>query len=174
MDIQNRNRRMMRKSALAVSVAAMLGLPVAAYAATATNSSTADIVQAIAITSGTALDFGSVVAAGAAGTVEMGAAGTRTCATVTCVAQDAGTAASFDVTGEASYTYTVTLPASATLTDSAATPNSMTVDAFSHDSTGTLDTAGAETFNVGATLNVGADQVAGSYAGTFDVSVDYQ
>ena len=28
-------------------------------------------------------------------------------------------------------------------------------------------------FNVGATLNVGANQAAGSYTGTFSVTVDY-
>ncbi len=102
----------------------------------------------------------------------MDAAGTRTCTTVTCVAQDAGTAASFDVSGQGDYTYSVTLPASTTLVDGAT--NEMTVDTFADNSTGTLDGAGAETFNVGATLNVGADQIAGSYTGTFDVSVDYQ
>jgi hypothetical protein len=32
---------------------------------------------------------------------------------------------------------------------------------------------GSQTVNVGATLNVAANQVAGSYTGTFVVSVDY-
>ncbi len=173
MDIQNRNRRIMRKSALAVSVAVMLGLPVAANAATATGDSSAEIVTAISITKGTALDFGSVVAAASAGTVAMDTAGSRTCSTVTCVSQDAGTAASFDVSGQADYQYSVTLPTSTTISDGGGT-NSMTIDTFSHNSGNALDGTGADTFNVGATLSVGADQVAGSYTGTFDVTVEYQ
>ena len=80
-------------------------------------------------------------------------------------------ASSFDVTGEPGQVYSITLPSSATLTSGA---NTMTVDTFTHDSGATPSlVAGSDTFNVGATLNVGAAQAAGSYSGTFAVTVNY-
>ena len=50
----------------------------------------------------------------------------------------------------------------------------MTVNYFTSNpsGTGTL-TGGAETINVGATLNVGAAQVQAAYTGTYTVTVDY-
>jgi hypothetical protein len=36
-----------------------------------------------------------------------------------------------------------------------------------------LNAAGLQTFNIGGQLRVGADQKAGTYRGSFDVSVDY-
>jgi hypothetical protein len=38
---------------------------------------------------------------------------------------------------------------------------------------GTLDGGGLSSFLVGATLNVGASQTAGSYTGSFSVTVSY-
>ena len=51
----------------------------------------------------------------------------------------------------------------------------MTVDTFNHDAgaTPSLPPGGSETFNVGATLNVGATQASGTYSGTFAVTVNY-
>jgi hypothetical protein len=53
----------------------------------------------------------------------------------------------------------------------------MTVDNFTSTPTtsGTLSAAGAQTIDVGATLNVGANQAAGTYvSGTpFSVTVNY-
>jgi len=50
----------------------------------------------------------------------------------------------------------------------------MTVDTFTStpSGTGTL-TGGAETLNVGATLQVGIGQATGSYTGTYSVTVNY-
>lgn len=171
--------RFNRRSVLAAALVAVLGaVPAAASAATASSDSTATIVTAISLTNTAALDFGSAVAdAASQGTVEMGAGGTRTCTTVTCVTQDPGNAASFDVSGEANYSYDVTLPGSAiTLTHDSNGTDTMSADTFaaSNAGSGTLDGSGADTFTVGATLTVGAGQTAGGYTGTFDVSVDYQ
>ena len=41
-------------------------------------------------------------------------------------------------------------------------------------STGTITLAGGDSFSVGGTLNVGANQADGAYSGTFTVTVDYQ
>lgn len=163
-----------RIALLAATTVFGVGVTGSAIAATATSNADATIIQAISISNTAGLDFGSVVADSAsAGTVTMSAAGTRSCTTVTCVAQDAGQASGFDVSGEASYTYTITLPASTSLSDGAG--NSMTVDTFtdSKSGAGTLDGTGADSFTVGADLSVGMGQVAGTYNGTFDVTVEY-
>ena len=50
----------------------------------------------------------------------------------------------------------------------------MTIEGFEHSATGILDAAtGEETFNVGATLKVGANQAPGQYTGTFSVTAVY-
>ncbi|MEX0623664.1 DUF4402 domain-containing protein [Saccharospirillum sp.] len=145
-------------------------------AATATGDASATVVTPIAITAVNALDFGTVVASGTAGTVVMGTDGTRTVTGGTTLSsKSAGTAGTFDVTGEGDATYAITLPASISIADTEATPNTMTVDTFTSNpaTTGTLDVNGAETISVGATLNVEASQVANTYTGTYDVTVDY-
>jgi len=64
-------------------------------------------------------------------------------------------------------------PAATTVTSGS---DNMTVDAFTSnpDGTGTL-TGGTQTLKVGATLNVGANQAAGTYtsATPFTVTVNY-
>ncbi|MDD3272752.1 MAG: DUF4402 domain-containing protein, partial [Bacteroidales bacterium] len=50
--------------------------------------------------------------------------------------------------------------------------NEMKLTGFINNATKVL-TDGSETFSVGATLNVGANQVAGSYTATFPVVVNY-
>lgn len=141
----------------------------------ATASSSATIVAPIAIAKTVDMSFGNVAVGTSAGTVVLAPGGTRTLTGGVTLPGAAGTvaAAAFDVTGEAGYTYAITLPSSAiTLSDTATTPNTMTVGTFtsSPSTTGTL-TAGAETVNVGATLNVGASQVAGTYTNTTDLTV---
>ncbi len=51
----------------------------------------------------------------------------------------------------------------------------MTIDTYTDDAGGTpqLSGSGSDTFNVGATLNVGASQAAGTNSGTFAVTVNY-
>jgi hypothetical protein len=82
-------------------------------------------------------------------------------------------AAAFDVTGAPNATYSISLPASATIT--APGPITMTVDTFVSNPTptGTLSGGGSQTLAVGATLQVGANQGQGSYTGTFNVTVNY-
>ncbi len=156
---------------LLVSAAAVAGWHSASLAASATSNANAEIVAAIAIANTADLDFAAIVAAAGADTVVVSAAGARTCGgTLTCTGAVA--AASFDVTGGANLGYSITLPASATISSGG---NNMTVNAFTDSlgGTGTLSGAGTQTFTVGATLNVGASQPAGSYTGTFNVTVDY-
>lgn len=136
------------------------------------SNSHAQILTAIAITNQVPLEFGNIVASGAAGTVTVSAAGVRSALLgATLAAGITATAASFTVTGDAGSTYAVTLPTLTTI-DSGA--NSMDVDTYTSASTGsgTL-VAGTDTLTVGATVHVGASQASGSYDGTFNVAVNY-
>ena len=50
----------------------------------------------------------------------------------------------------------------------------MTVTALDDSTPGTLVlSAGVDSFTVGGTLNVGANQAEGAYVGTFNVTVNY-
>jgi hypothetical protein len=153
---------------------ASLALPIASWAATGTGTASATVIQPIAISQTTGLDFGKFSATGTVGTVVMSTAGARSATGgVSLSSMAAGAAAAFVVTGEPNATYTITLPATpATLTSGA---NTMTADTFTSNpvGTGTLTGAGTQTINVGATLNVGATQAPGTYTGTYSVTVDY-
>ena len=76
------------------------------------------------------------------------------------------------MTGIPGAPYAVTLPNSVTISNGTET---MTVSNFNRSGAAQLllDAAGNGTFNVGARLNVGTNQPAGTYAGTFNVTVNY-
>jgi len=113
------------------------------------------------------------VAGGSLGTVVMTPAGARSATGGTTLGNAGGAAAAaFNVTGQGNATYSITLPASTTVTSGA---NSMTVDTFTSNpsGTGTLSAGGSQALTVGATLHVGASQATGTYTGTFSVTVTY-
>jgi hypothetical protein len=149
-------------------------LGVTAYAAnTATSNATATVIAPIAIAGTVDLQFGKFVAASTTGTVVMSPAGARSATGgVILSSVSAGAAASYNVTGDTTASYTITLPTSAVTITSGA--NNMTVGTFTStpSGTGTL-TAGAQTLTVGGTLSVGANQATGAYTGTYNVTVQY-
>lgn len=156
----------------AVALLVPAGSAFAQSSATASAPATATIIAPLAMTNTAPLAFGLVTTSGAAGTIELTPAGTRISGGgATAITGLAFNAATFNVTGEASRTFAITLPASTTI---AAGANTMTVNAFTSSlgATGTL-TGGAAALNVGATLNVLATQPSGSYTGTFAVTVAY-
>ena len=144
---------------------------------TASATGTAEIVAPIAIANAVDMNFGNVAEAGA-GTVILDPAGTRTTTGSVTLPAITGTvtAASFTVTGTSGYTYTITLPSTDYTITRTAGAETMIVNAFTSNpnGTGTL-TGGSETLNVGATLNVAAGQVPGTYTNAtgFDVTVNY-
>lgn len=149
--------------------------------AVASATATATIVTPISISKTTDLNFGNLSVSASAGgvvTLEPSAAATRTASGGGGVSLPAVTgpvaAALFEVTGQASFTYDITLPLSATVVNGA---NSMTVDNFTSSlgTTGTLDGAGTQSFYVGADITVAAGQAPGTYTtGTpFLVAVNY-
>lgn len=145
-----------------------------AQAATATGNATAKVLAPIAIVAGANLNFGTIASSAAIGTVVITPAGARSVTGGVGAVTDGAntpTAGVFTVTGAAGYGFSITLPATATITSGL---NSMTVGTFAStpSGSGTL-VAGTATVNVGATLNVGASQAAGSYLGTYPVTVNY-
>ena len=157
-------------TALAQSSATVTGVPVSAQIFTPIT---------LALSNG-GLVFGDVIASTtASGSVALNPqTEARTATTVTLATTHSANSAHFSVGGESGAAYAITLPASSTLSDGAS--HNMTVDTFQASvaagapgaTTGTL-TGGAQTFNVGATLHVSISQLAGTYTGTFDVSVAY-
>ena len=157
---------------ISAAIFGMTMLPNSAQAVTAQAAANAVVLTPIAIAKDNDMSFGSMFPTAAAGTVILGTDDSRTEANVT-LGPSTGTAATFTVTGTASATYAITLPASAVLNDGGV--NDMTANAFTHDAGGTptIGGGGSSTLKVGSTLNVGANQVAGSYTVNFDVTVDY-
>lgn len=145
-----------------------------ALGASATDNATATVITPIAIASGTDLAFGKFSVSSVAGTVVVSTSGSRSATGGVLLSTSTVTAGTFSVTGQASTTYAITLPASAsTLSDG--NSHSMTVDTWTSNpsGTGTLSSGGAQTVNIGGTLHVAGSQVGGAYTGTFSVSVDY-
>ena len=158
----------------------MLGLATISYAqSSASATATATMIIPISIANAADMSFGNVAASGTAGTVELTPAGARNPTGGVSLPAATGTvaAASFTVTGEGTSTYAITLPSTAyTITETVGGVATMDVDTFTSSPSGTgALTAGSQTITVGATLNVNAGQIAGTYTNAtgFDVTVNY-
>lgn len=162
----------------AISLAPGLG-----FAASSTTTSTATVIEPIAITTATDLVFGDF-APGGGGSVTVATNGARTASgPILSTAGATPTAAKFDVTGNANSTYSISTSAAASLSDSAATPNTMALTVFSDltgggattgtASSGTLSAGGTESIYLGGELTVGGTQAAGTYTGDVTVTVEY-
>jgi hypothetical protein len=150
----------------------MVRLLLALICATGTTTSWAAV---IGISPTQELAFGSMVAgSGGTVTVAVNPLGRSTTGGVTVLPSGTWTAASFSVTGDALTTYSITLPANGVVQLTSGS-NSMAVNNFTSNpaTSGDLGVTGAQTVNVGATLNVGTNQPTGAYSGTFTVTVNY-
>lgn len=160
---------------LGIILIVLVGFSVSSFAqksvVTAVTSSAKIIAPLTATKSAANLDFGSIVP-GTAGTVVISTAATaaRTpSAGINCIGTFSNVA--FTVTGEASTTYSVTYPATVTLTSGE--NNMVATLACSANATGNPIATG--TFYLGASLAVGATQATGSYTNTgFNVTVSYE
>ena len=143
----------------------------------------ASIITPISLTETAVLNFGTMsVLAGTPGTCVLSTAGVRsqTGGVNLSVQAPVATNAAYTVGGAVSTTYAITLPATITVTK-AVTLETMTIGTLlAHTAssgvdglTGTLSGGGADSFTVGGTLSVAAAQVAGTYSGTFNVTVAY-
>lgn len=156
-----------RFALLATAVVALSSLSTAALAAVATGTANAQVLAPIAITAGTALNFGTF-AGNAAGTVVLTSANGRSSTGGVILAAGATAAGTFTVTGSNSATFAVTYPGSFNVTSGA---NTMAVT-VNGAATGTL-TGTSVTFPVGGVLTVGTAQAAGAYTGTYSMTVEY-
>ena len=141
--------------------------------ASAAASASATIIEVISIEQEQDMYFGNIIADADGGTVTIGTDGSVTNTGIDFPTGNEGTRqqAIFEVEGQDGVTYEIDLPASVTISDGT---NDMTVDGFTSDPDGTgALTGGTQNVNVGATLNVGASQVAGEYQGSFTVTVSY-
>lgn len=143
-------------------------------AATAIANVQANIIITIGMTTRNGLVFGDISAGATAGTVVLTPTGARTATGGTSInTTTAGNPATFDIQGTPNASFSITLPASVILSDTAS--HTMTVDNFASSPTpsGVLDGSGQQALLVGATLNVSANQAFGSYSGQMSVTVDY-
>ena len=144
--------------------------------ASATATASANIIQPLEIVKTADLAFGNIASGTSEGTVVIATDGARTSTGgVTLIeAGNVSNAASFDVNGLADASFTIEVPASIVI-ETAGGADQMTVDNFvsSLGADSVLDANGEATLQVGATLNVSAQQAAGLYSGSFDVIVAY-
>lgn len=164
---------MVRHLLFSAAVAAAIATP--AYAGSAVATAKAITLTPLSIVKYGDLDFGTLVAGGTAGTVDVDATtDARTTSGGAVAAGGTPTAARFYTYGTGLQTLQVTLGAAPTLTH-ASLPATMTVTSLTLDGPliRTLSAAGLVDLHVGGTLAVGANQQDGLYSGTFDVTVDY-
>jgi hypothetical protein len=146
-----------------------------ASAATRAAAANSRVIVPITITKTADLNFGSIVPSAAAGTVVINR--------VTGVATKTGgvtligalhNAASFQVTGQPSQAYVITVGAAPTLT-SVSGPQTMRVTALRLNGARNraMAVSGTATLTVGGTLAVAANQAFGQYVGSFTVTVAY-
>lgn len=177
-------KRLVRLASTRACRLAAVGLAAVAFAGGASAqsvnsdvSASATLVRTLAIQGASNLGFGTLAPSAAAGTVVIAAADGARSGTggVTLLPASPGTASKVDMVGSAGLAYTVSLPTSATLTASGGTAtmtiNNLTTSLPSN--AGTLNASGQGSFNVGGTLNVGANQTVASYSGTFPVTVSW-
>lgn len=145
----------------------------AATFAQATATASATIISPIAISKTADLSFGNIAPGASGGNATVSNAGVRSLSGTLTGPSTGITAAGFTVTGLSGASFTITLPASVTLTSGA---NSMTLDTWDNalgaGPNYTL-TGGSISFGLGGVLHVAAAQVAGSYSGSFNVTVGY-
>jgi hypothetical protein len=154
----------------------------ATVAATAAG---AKLIAPMTLTQTSPLHFGTInLLAAASGTVVLSTANARSITGGVALSAVAPTCtnAAYNVTGTISSTYAVTLPGTITVTHTITPASTMSIGAlkilFNGGTettvlTSTLSATGTGSFGLGGTLTVGAAQLAGIYAGTFAVTVDY-
>ncbi|MBV9496370.1 MAG: DUF4402 domain-containing protein [Acidobacteria bacterium] len=162
------------KRLLAVSLVSLVAAT-AAYAdglsATATATASARFIQPISITKTADLGFG-IIITGPSGGMGISANGEQFPNNVEVLPGNVSNAR-FTVSGEPNLSYSIVLPASATISNGAQT---MLINNFvsNPSGTGTLSASGTQEVGVGAYLIIAEpNQAPGDYSGTFAVTVMY-
>lgn len=167
---------MKKTIALAASVLTLVSAPAFAQNSdTAVGSATATVIEPIAVAhvTGKALNFGSFtfLTADTGGTVEVDAdTGGVSPNGLVMMSNSTSSADEFSVTGDTNRTFAITT-ASGTVTHTNGNA-SMSFTTAPLNPTGTLS-SGAATFKVGGVLSVPANALAGTYNGSYNVTVEY-
>jgi len=136
-----------------------------------TGTAQAQIMKQITSATAGTLDFGKVVPTVTAGTVVVNANGSITNSGGARYIPNSGAhVATLSFSGEPNQGILIDTVPSATLANGA---NTMTVNFLYPTLPTTIGAAGTATMNYGGTLNVGANQAAGIYTGTYDIYVTY-
>ena len=160
----------MKSALVGAAIAALVMNASAAHAASGTGTAKAKILRQITLTNTSDLQYATVISGATASTVAVSTSGAATCGTgLTCTGTT--TAANFNIAGTSGAVVVVGGDSSVTLNGSlgGTMSSSLTYSA----STVTLGATGGS-FQVGGTLSVGANQTAGDYSGTFNVTANYQ
>ena len=183
----------MKKNILFIAVVMMAGfsttaMAVGTAATVAATAAGAKLIVPMTLTETSPLHFGTITLPdGTGGTVILSTANGRTFTGAGVVASAVAplqTNAAYNVTGTQNVTYALTLPTAITVTETVGKAATMTINALTVKfgttaektgvaATSVLSAGGTDNFIVGGTLTVIAAQVAGIYAGTFPVTVDY-
>lgn len=165
---------MKKLSVVFASVLLVAAFSTASYAQTTSAEASARIVTPLEINKVQDLLFGNIAAGPTAGTVVIATDDSRTnTGGVTLIsAGNTSHAAEFGITGYPDATFTIDVPTSIKL---ASGDQEMDVDNFvsSLGASSSLNGQGEANLKVGATLNIEANQEAGLYQGSFDVTVAY-
>jgi len=168
-----------------LAIAALVVTPMSSFAADptalATANGSASIISPINISKTADLDFG-IISGIAAGTVTIAAtSGAQLNPVITgdlsVISTSTSKAAAFSVTGSGNATYAIVMNPSLTLTGTGTAvgktmTSTLVLDAAKTGAVGTL-AGGADNIYVGGVLTVAAAQTAGPYAGTFNVTINY-
>lgn len=164
----------MKKLIVLAATAAFISTSAAAApgdTATAQGAATAEVVAPITLThvNGAALNFGTFTTGDAGGTVIVDQAGVGTATgEVTLLGGSVEAADAFTVSGDANRTFTVAA-AGGSVSNGADTMNFTTSAA----SSGTLNASGTAAFSVSGTLSIAGGESAGTYSGSYNVTVAY-
>jgi len=145
---------------------------------TASASISATIVVPIGITKTVDMNFGSIISSATPGTVKLEPTGAVSATGGITIPAEKGsvTPASFQVTGEGNYTYSITLSSESYSLTRVTGPETMIVNNFTSFPSGNGKlTSGSQTILVGATLSVGASQPPSEYKSEseFQITVNY-
>jgi hypothetical protein len=170
---------MFRSAMVAAGACAMLLAPGKANAATMSSTVQLTIVAPFTVVKIADLEFGALMPSAAAGTVVINpTTGARTTTGGVTGASGSYFPAHFATAGSPNQHITIRLPNSNRTLTRVGGGATMTARTFRRDNTppvsARLDANGNFEFRVGATLNVGANQMPGRYVGSFDVEVNYQ
>ena len=143
---------------------------------TAAANAGANIITPISIVKVTDINFGDLVpSATTAVTVVMEQDGTISSAAQYYLSTGTRTAASFKISGEAGHAYKINCPATIDLEGPGEAEMTLTFNPSLAIDGSTLElTGGTQTLNLGGSLALAANQAAGAYTGTFNVTVAYE